>query len=314
MLNRARSAAFVSLALLVAACTYNPATGKREFSMLSRDDEIAMGTSEGPKFAAEFGGKVNSPELQAYVTRVGKALAAKTEGEYPSLPWEFTLLDSDVINAFALPGGKIFITRGLTKQMTNEAQLAAVLGHEVGHVTARHINNQMGRQGLTSLIVGVAAAAAGSKYEQDVGEIGQQVGGVVLLKFGRDQESQADEFGMRYMSRLNYDPKGALEVMQILQKAMAGGREPELLSTHPYPETRMERIQASLASTYKGTQNNAQFSLREAEFKSGFLPKLNALPASKHPGKHGSTNEPQPFMGKFGYCALCVATSARSTD
>jgi len=307
MITRFRAVAALAFAASLAACTFNPATGRREFSMISRDEEIAMGVTEGPKFAAEFGGKVNNAELQSYVSRIGHALAAKTEGDYPSLPWEFTLLDSDVINAFALPGGKIYLTRGLARQMTNEAQLAAVLGHEVGHVTARHINSQMSRQGLTSLIIGVAAAASGQEYGQDVAEIGQQVGGVVLLKFGRDQESQADEFGMRYMSKLNYDPKGALEVMQILQRAMAGGRQPELLSTHPYPETRMERIQNALGSTYKATQGNPQFSLRESEFRSGFLPKLNALPAPKHPGAVKKSDAGTPFMGKYGYCALCLA-------
>lgn len=308
MLTRSRAVAALLLAASLAACTFNPATGKREFSVISRDEEVAMGISEGPKFAAEFGGKVNHAELQTYVSRIGQALAAKTEGDYPSLPWEFTLLDSDVINAFALPGGKIFLTRGLARQMTNEAQLAAVLGHEVGHVTARHINSQMSRQGLTSLIIGVAAAASGQEYGQDVAEIGQQVGGVVLLKFGRDQESQADEFGMRYMSKLNYDPKGALEVMQILQRAMAGGRQPELLSTHPYPETRMERIQQALGSTYRATQGNPQFSLREGEFRTGFLPKLNALPAAKHPGALKKTESGSPWNGKYGFCGLCMAS------
>jgi|CXWL01.1.fsa_nt_gi predicted Zn-dependent protease len=289
MTNASRTGAFLlALAsILATACSINPATGQRQFTMLSRDDEVRMGADAAPQFTGEFGGKVQNIELAAYVSRIGQALAAKTEGDFPSLPWEFTFVDSDQINAFALPGGKIFMTRGLASKMTNEAQLAAVLGHEVGHVTARHINDSMFRQSLAGLAAAAIGAAAESTGDEEVAGAGNLVqigGGLVLLKFGRDQESQADALGIRYMTRLGYDPRGSLQVMQILQQAMAGGRQPELLSTHPYPETRVERIQALLRTEYASTQNNPAFTLREPEFRTQFLAKLAATPHNA-PGK-----------------------------
>ncbi|QOI99776.1 MAG: M48 family metalloprotease [Phycisphaeraceae bacterium] len=269
--------------LSTVGCTTNPTTGRTHFELfgLSREQEIALGAQEGPRFAAEFGGAAPSPELQAYVARIGRAMAAKTEGDYPTLPWEFTLLNSDVINAFALPGGKVYLSRGLAARMTNEAQLAAVIGHEIGHVTARHVSERMADANMTSLIIGAGATVAGDGYGQTVSEIGQQVGGVVLLKFGRDQESEADALGMRYMTRVDppYNPRGAYQVMEILAAASAGGRSPEILSTHPYPETRMQRINEQLRGAYASMVSDPRFSLREAEFRRDFLAKLSALPA-----------------------------------
>ena len=293
---------------LLQACSVNPATGRTQFNLLGREEEIALGTSESPKFTAEFGGKVASADLQAYVTRVGMSLAAKTEADFPSMPWEFTLLNSDVINAFALPGGKIFITRGLVEQMTSEAQLAGVLGHEVGHVTARHINERMADAGISSLLVGVAASAAGSEYGGNVQAIGDQVGGVVLLKFGRDQESEADKLGMRYMARVNYNPKAQREVMEVLQKAMASGRQPEIFSSHPFPETRIERIDKLLRTEFLSTQNNPAFVTREREFQTEFLSKLRAQPKAAPNSPRTMIINPQDFaqMDHASWCGVCA--------
>lgn len=276
---------FALLALLPAflvpvGCETNAATGKSQFQALSRQQEIAMGMEAQPQLTKEYGGKVNSPELQAYLSELGRRMAAVTEGDNPSLPWDFTMLDSDVINAFSTPGGKVYFSRGLVARMTNEAQLAGVLGHEIGHVTARHINDQMTNSGIASIVVGGVAAGAGAAgYDANtVGQLGQQVGGVVLLKYGRGQELEADRLGMRYMARLNYNPVGMRQVMEILQQAMAGGRQPELLSTHPYPENRIKQIDGLLASEYAGTQNNPQYKLNEAEFQARCLSKLRLLP------------------------------------
>ncbi len=315
MWRAAFAAAFVGT---LVACSVNPATGKRQFNALSRDEEIAMGVSEGPKFTAEFGGAVPDAQLQAYVTNIGKALAAKTEGENPSLPWTFTLLNTDDINAFALPGGKVFFTRGLAERLTSEAQMAGVLGHECGHVTARHTNDRMADSGLTSLIVsGTAAVLTKDQATADeISQVGQQVGGVVLLKFSRNEESEADALGMRYMSRLNYNPLAQRQVMEVLMKAMAGGRSPEILSTHPYPETRIERINAALAGEYASTQNNPQYVMKDKEYQTQFLLRLKALarPPAKPPAAGGNQLAPTKRRSMIapppGDQALAIKVSA----
>lgn len=275
-------------------CSVNPATGERHFDVIGRDQEIAMGAQAAPQFTAEFGGAVTDPTLQAYVRRIGAELSKVTEGDNPTLPWEFTLLNTSEINAFALPGGKIFFTRGLAERLTSEAQMAGVLGHECGHVTARHANSSMERSGLASLIIGGGAAVLtkDASSAQEWQQIGEQVGGVILLKYSRDQESQADALGMRYMNKAGYNPRAQLEVMQVLQAAMAGGRSPEILSTHPYPETRIQRIQAALAGEYAATQtvaNRAQIDQQHAaKYAAEFLPRLKALPAPQPPAARGA--------------------------
>lgn len=296
----------VSLLALV-GCEMNAATGENQFMALSREDEIAMGVSGKEEMMKEMGGEVKSAELRAYVTSIGGALAATTEGSNPTLPWEFTLLDSDVINAFALPGGKVFMSRGLAEKMTNEAQLAAVLGHEVGHVTARHANDRYARIMGAQLGLGVAGAVLddGSGTVQSLGE---QVVGVALMSYDRDQESQSDSLGMRYMTRLNYDPRGMVQVMEILKSATGeGGSQPEWLSTHPLPQTRIERIEREIQMNYAATQNNPQYQLKEREFKDRFLRRLSALPPAEHPARRGvyAFSGHNPADDALMWCAVC---------
>jgi predicted Zn-dependent protease len=270
-------------------CHTNPATGQTIFAPVSSSQVAAMGAQAAPQLAAEFGGAVPNTQLQAYVSEIGQRLAKQTEGEFPGLQWEFTLLNSPVINAFALPGGKVFMTRGLAEKMTNEAQLAGVLGHEVGHVTAEHIARRIGQQQLFSIgksVAGVAVQSAG----ESAGAAGQllmpalDVGGqLTLLKFGRDEESQADYLGMRYMSRLGYDPRAQLTVMEILKAEAGGGRQPEFLSTHPMPQTRIDRIQQLLKTDFANTQNNPNYALHEQRFQQQFLSVLRTLPPAPEP-------------------------------
>lgn len=271
---------------LLAGCTTNPATGDRFLNFTSRDQEIAMGAQAAPGFTTEFGGKVNDPVLQQYVTDIGKRLAAVTEADNPSLPWEFTLLDSDVINAFALPGGKVFFTRGLAAKMTNEAQMAGVLGHEVGHVTAQHAARRITQASIFQAAVTGAAVAVQASGDDRVQTAGQaalpalNVGGqLVILKFGRDEESQADYLGMRYMSKIGYNPRAQLQVMEILRDtSKGGGAQPEWLSTHPLPETRIERVSGLLAGEYAAQANDPKLVFNEQRFQSEFLARLNKLP------------------------------------
>ena len=150
---RPRKSILVVLCVVLAGCTYNPATGRQQLLLLSVDDAIALGAESKPAVLEQYGGAVETPQLVSYVDDVGHGLVRRTEADYPQLPWEFTVLDSDVVNAFALPGGKVFASRGLLVRLDNEAQLAGVLGHEVGHVTARHVNERISHailiQGLT---------------------------------------------------------------------------------------------------------------------------------------------------------------------
>jgi predicted Zn-dependent protease len=273
----------------VGGCTKNAATGEKFLNLTSRQQEISMGVEAAPGFTQEFGGKVEDAALQAYVSDIGRRLAAVTEADNPGLPWEFTLLDSDVLNAFALPGGKVFVTRGLAKRMTNEAQLAGVLGHEVGHVTAQHAARRISNATLFQAGMTVAAATVSASGNDTAAAAGQvaipalNVGGqLVLLKFGREEESQADYLGMRYMSRIGYNPKAQVQVMQILADASKNSpRQPEWLATHPLPETRIQRTQQLITGEYAAFANDPKNQFYEDRFKSQFLARLNTLPPPK---------------------------------
>lgn len=258
-------------------CKMNEATGRSQFQFFSREEEIALGAQSKPQLVQEFGGTVPDQQLQAYVTEIGKKLAAVTEGDNPGLPWEFTFLNSDAINAFALPGGKVFVSRGLVKEMTTEAELAHVLGHEVGHVTARHTNERMGQALGAQVLAGIAGVAA---RNQALADIAGNAAQVVVLGFSREQENEADALGMRYMTRVNYDPRGALGVMQILLAASQGPRQPQILATHPYPEDRIKRVQAALDTTYASMVNNPQYQSYPDRFRTRMLGRLALLPAA----------------------------------
>jgi len=280
--------------IISTGCSVNPATGRSQLNMMSTQDEIALGTQAMPTLITEYGGEVADKTLREYVTRVGMHLAKQTEADNPDLPWEFTLLDSDVINAFALPGGKVFISLGLMAEMSNEAQLAGVLGHEIGHVTARHINDRMVQEAGVSVFASILTSATKeSDYSEMVGLVVGVGGTGFILKYSRSQESESDTLGIRYMTRAGYDPIGQLQVMQILESAQeeAGGAgAPEWLSTHPYPTTRIDDINHLLASDYASTQNNPEYQLYEDRFQRTASQKLATLMQAKTKGS-GSTKE-----------------------
>jgi predicted Zn-dependent protease len=264
------------LALLpLSACSTNPATGRSQFNALDPSQEIALGVQSSPQVVQQYGGKYPDAAVQAYTTEVGTKLAEFAEWEGPELPWEFTMLDSDVINAFALPGGKVFFSRGLAAQLENEAQFAGVLGHEIGHVTARHINDQVWREQVAS----VGGQLASTLLESKAGIGGQLTptliqfaGNTVLLQYSRPQELEADKLGMRYMSKAGYDPSALLGVMAVLEKAMGEKRGSEFFSTHPYPDTRIAQINELLQSTY--TQRLTQKNLNADAYQRRMLSKL----------------------------------------
>lgn len=320
--------AMLALALL-AGCETNAATGRSQLLSMSPQEEIKLGTEAQPELTQEFGGATPSPELQAYVTDIGRRLSQVTEADNPRLPWEFTLLDSKVINAFALPGGKVFFSRGLAEEMTNEAQMAAVLGHECGHVTARHTNERFSQQVITTVggaVIGglIGGAASGKGEGAAVGAAaGAGVGGIVALSYSRDQEIEADRLGMRYMERLRYDPVGAIEVQQILKKHSGGGGSFDIMSTHPASDTRISELTKRYNKYYQHTAGNKDYSKFEDRFRTQFLDKVKKLPPPKHTAMTTDQLErlaANPRLSAFvslsdpaTWCAHCREAQAEAT-
>jgi predicted Zn-dependent protease len=271
----------LSLALGPTGCTTNPATGERQFNVLSTEREVAMGEQAAPDFLKQYGGPIPDQQVQQVVKDLGQALAAKSER--PDLPWEFHAVNSSHINAFALPGGKVFITRGLMAKFDNMAQLAGVLGHEVGHVTAEHIGQRMSQalviQGLATG-VNVAAQQSDEDWLRVLGWGTQISGGLYLLSFSRDQEYESDKLGLRYMTALDYNPVGQLQVMQILRRA-GGSAGLEILSTHPLPQSRVQRLEKLIRRQYPDYEKPGAYRFGRDEYQEQILDRLQQLPPAK---------------------------------
>lgn len=239
-----RSLLAFALAAALAPCAMNPATGERQLMLVGEGQEIEMG-QQGAEQVRGTIGLVQDETLQDYVSTIGLEMARDTER--PDLPWSFQVADDPVVNAFALPGGPVFVTRGILAHFGSEAELAMVLGHEAGHITARHSAEQMSRQQLYGGLAGLGAAVL------EAGDAVQTLLGaglnVLFLQYGRDDERQADRLGVRYLAAHGYDPSEAVDVFRMLgrQSEAAGGSGlPGWLSTHPAPEDRIERIRAIL--------------------------------------------------------------------
>lgn len=234
-----------TLAWALSGCAVNPVTGERELALISESQEVQLGAQSAQQVARSIG-VVDDAALQAYVDRVGQALAANSER--PELPWTFAVVDDPTPNAFALPGGYIFITRGLMSLLGSEAELAAVLGHEIGHVTARHSVSQLSRAQLAQLGLGL-----GSVLSPEVAQFGDLIGqglSLLFLKYGRDDERQSDELGFRYMLEGGYDPAEMADVFAALMAASGAAEQtalPNWLATHPAEAERIETARARVA-------------------------------------------------------------------
>jgi predicted Zn-dependent protease len=230
-----------ALLALLAGCAVNPATGRREFSLVSAEQEKQIGAEGHQAIVAEYGVYAD-PELTARVDSIGKALAARSE--LPNLDWHFTLLDDPVVNAFAMPGGYIYVTRGIVAHLNSDAQLAGVLGHEIGHVTARHSAQRLTYQQLAGLGLGIASIT--SKTFARYSELAQTGMQLMFLKYGRDDENQADELGIRYASAAGFDPREVPATYTVLKRVgeRSGRSLPGFLSTHPDPGDREARTTA----------------------------------------------------------------------
>lgn len=229
---------------LVAACATNPVTGRRELSLVSEAQEIEMGRQSLAQ-AQQQTGFYDNAALTAYVREMGMAMARASER--PNLPWEFHVLDDAAINAFAAPGGFIFVTRGILAVMNSGAELAGVLGHEVGHVTAKHSVSQVSKATLAQVGLVAGAIAAPDIAGGAVGQLAQVGAGMLFLKFGRDDERQSDELGHRYSLQRGYDvremPKTFRTLQRVGEQAGASNRVPAFMSTHPDPGDRVQATQ-----------------------------------------------------------------------
>jgi predicted Zn-dependent protease len=224
----------------------NPVTGETQHISLSQEQEVAMGLQSAPEMAQQFGGVVGDDRVQQMVKGVGQKIVAQSVAASSGYPFDFHVLaDDQTVNAFALPGGQIFITVALLSRLKSEDQLAGVLGHEVGHVLARHSAEHIAKQQLTSGLTGAVVMGAGS-YE--MARVAQMVGGLINMKYGRDDELESDKLGVCLMSQAGYQPAALIDVMKILAEASGGSRQPEFASSHPSPANRMQQIEAHLSN------------------------------------------------------------------
>tara|TARA_R110002073_G_scaffold279026_1_gene443242 strand:- start:537251 stop:538027 length:777 start_codon:yes stop_codon:yes gene_type:complete len=221
----------------------NPYTGKKQSIGLTTEEEIAIGLQSAPQMAEQHGGLYPNQKAQDLVDKIGADLVNNSVARETPYRYEFHLLrDAETINAFALPGGQIFITYALFSKLENEDQLAGVLGHEIGHVVGRHSAERIANQGLTQGIISGVLVGGGDS----TGQMAAMIGNVVNMKYGREDELESDELGVRFMIDAGYQPEEMMGVMEILKAAAGPNRTPEMQSTHPDPENRIEKIKEAI--------------------------------------------------------------------
>jgi predicted Zn-dependent protease len=232
----------------------NPITGEQQRVGLSAEQEVVIGRQSAPQMAQQHGNLYPDQILQDYVDEVGNRVVQNSVAKGSPYPFEFHLLrDPQTINAFALPGGQVFITAALLSKLDSEAQLAGVLGHEVGHVIGRHGAEHLAKQKLGGALVNAVGIASSDGYGggQQAAILAQAVNQMVNLKYGREDELESDRLGFQFMTQAGYNPVGIVELMQILDDARGrAGRQPEFMSTHPDPGNRIEQLTAIIEQTY----------------------------------------------------------------
>ena len=223
---------------------YNDVTGSTQHISITPDQEIQLGLASAPSMIEQYGGLHPDEKAQQFVKQVGQRVVKNSDAGKTPYQYDFHLLnDPEVVNAFALPGGQVFITAALFNKLETEDQLAGVLGHEVGHVVARHGAERIAKEELTQGLTGAAVVASG---DYRTAQAAQMIAGLVNMSYGRDQELQSDDLGVRFMTEAGYNPEALVGVMQILESVSGGQRQPEFLSTHPSPDHRIEKIKAAI--------------------------------------------------------------------
>jgi predicted Zn-dependent protease len=230
--------------------SYNDVTGETQYVGISREQEIAIGLQAAPEMSQQHGGLYPDEALQEHVDSVCRRIISNSEVGETEWPFECHLLaDEETVNAFALPGGQMFLTAALYERLETEGQLAGVMAHEMGHVVARHSAQRIAKmeltQGLTGAVV-IATYDPDNPRSQGSAQIAALIGQLVNMKFGREDELQSDRLAVQYMAEAGYDPRSLIRMMEILAEASEGNRPPEFFSTHPNPENRIARIQEAI--------------------------------------------------------------------
>lgn len=243
---------------LMAGCATNPVTGKSQLMLVSEDEEIQIDKQNSPhQFSADFG-TVQDRKLNDYIDRTGKNIAVKTHRK--NMPYNFHVVNAIYVNAYAFPGGTIACTRGILLSLDNEAELSALLGHELGHVNARHTAEQMSKGMLTQMVLGGLAVAAGTQgavYGNLASQLGQIGAGALLARYSRDDEREADALGMEYMVRAGYGAQGMVGLMDVLRSM--GKDKPSaielMFATHPMSDERYRTALEATETKYKSSEN-----------------------------------------------------------
>lgn len=229
---------------LVTGCAVNPITGEEQFMLVSEDQELQIGQKYAPEIEKQMGGKIRNEVIQNYVDNVGQKIARVSHR--PDLHYHFTAINHKSINAFAMPGGYVFVTKGMLEKLDSEAELAGVLSHEITHVVGRHSAEAISRQAGLQMLLTTAAASTGSAGAAQAADVAQQIIG---LQFSKEDERQADLTGMDYMVAAGYDPHGMLEAMQMLQREEQSAPI-DFLSSHPSSQNRLAYLSQRIDTHY----------------------------------------------------------------
>lgn len=242
---------FAAFAFMSYQCSteYNPVTGEQQHIAMSPEQEIALGLQAAPQMAEQHGGLSSNQQAQAAMDRIGQRIVAASAAA--ETPWQFdfhVLADERTVNAFALPGGQIFITEALLGRLSTEGELAGVIGHEIGHVVARHSSERLAKQQLGQGLTGAVLVASGGGYNE--AQLAQMVTQLVQMRYGREDELESDELGVRFMARAGYDPRALIAVMRVLDDSRGGQAPPEWMSTHPSHGNRVARIRDAIEAAF----------------------------------------------------------------
>jgi predicted Zn-dependent protease len=234
---------------------FNPITEEQQHvAGITPEQEVALGLQAAPEMAQQFGGLDPDAQAQQRIDAIGLRLVTRSVAAQSPYQFEFHVLDDpETINAFALPGGQIFITEGLLRRLKTDGQVAGVLGHEIGHVVARHGAEHIAKQQLTEGLTGAAVLATydpSNPSSRGSAAVAAMIGQLVTMRFGREDELESDRLGVRLTSEAGYDPRSLIALMKILEASSEGNRPPEFFSTHPNPENRIQRIEAGIRERY----------------------------------------------------------------
>ncbi len=264
----------------LAGCATNPVTGRSELMLVSEQDEIAVDRQHAPfQFSADYG-LTQDRELADYIARTGKKMVPGTHR--PQMPYRFEVVNATYVNAYAFPGGTIAATRGILLKMDNEAELASLLGHELGHVNARHTARQMSKAALTQTLVGGASAVAGSQgagWGDLVGQVGNISAGALLASYSRDNEREADDLGLRYMAAAGYNPDGFEDLMDMLRSlSRHKANAVELLfATHPMSDERYQTAIDAIGNRYPDRAGQPLYRERYQDHTAGLRRMADAI-------------------------------------